>query len=184
MSSNAAADATPELELIPGGGDQISKWKRLLAEVDDRRQAALTLMEAELAEAEAELEAMDERRDELKAHVSQARRAVIALRSVDEDPAPKPVKPAKPKGKKDWSVSAARMLDVLQRMIEVGEPISPTQLSHRVDGLSPETARKAMEALRDEGRVRFVKKIRGGGSQYEPMPEEYAAAAELAGADA
>jgi len=177
------AGREPDLTLIPGEKVEgsVDKFRRLLDEIDDRRQAALALMEADLAEAEAELEELDERRDELKAHVQQARRAVIALRSVEEEPTPK--EPAKPKStKKAWSVSAARMEDVLQRMIDVGGPISPTQLAHRVEGLSPETSRKAMEALRAEGRVRFVRKIRGGGSEYEPMPEEYPDAA--AGADA
>jgi hypothetical protein len=92
-----------------------------------------------------------------------------ALDSLDGGPAAKP-KPKSSKNGHEWTVSEAKIQEVVNIMRGTGEPMTAASLGKH-DGLSPESARRALLHLRDREVVRFVRKGRGGGDLFALMPD-------------
>lgn len=70
----------------------------------------------------------------------------------------------------NWTVSEAKIEKVLAGLREYG-PCTAAHLSREIEKLSPETARRALETLRERELARIAGKTRGGGTQYALMPE-------------
>jgi hypothetical protein len=114
------------------------------------------------------------RREQLKAELAElsAReksiaQAIGALHGGQHvsSPAPKAVKaPAK------WTPSEERLKSLFELFVAEGEPISPTQLAAKAEGLGVETASKGAKILRDRELLRVAGALRGGGSLYAVMP--------------
>lgn len=106
-----------------------------------------------------QLEASNDRLRRLK-------RALSAL--VDDPPARKQSRPKLSGGPPN--VNPRKAEQVFEVMRAVGEPMTPTQIARDTEGLSIATAGRAIDALREEGRVRLVGRTRGGGRLYAVIP--------------
>ena len=117
--------------------------------------------EREHEELSAKLDAVNDRLRRLK-------RAVAALTS---EPAAPPPERKRPRDE----VPREKVERVFAAYVECDRPIPPSRIAQELDGVSPESARKAVEALRQEGRLRLVGKTRGGGRAFtvvkQPTPE-------------
>jgi hypothetical protein len=90
-----------------------------------------------------------------------------------------PTKARKRKGD-DWEISEAKVGMVLAAIRGLGDGATFTAATlGKADGLSPDTARKAIAALREREIVRFVSTTRGGGKLYALMPEHGGAQLEV-----
>lgn len=113
-------------------------------------------------------------RDQLKARISdlaaQEKQIAHAIGALRSGPAPA-AKPA-PAGRKtgDWTPSEERLKSLFELFRAETEPISPTQLADKTEGLGVETAAKGARILRDRELLRVAAAIRGGGSAYAVMP--------------
>jgi hypothetical protein len=81
----------------------------------------------------------------------------------------------------DWAVSDDKVDMILGviRGLGDGEKFTAAVISKQMPGTSPETARKAINVLREREVIRFVGKGRGGGKLFSLMPEHTAAGAQL-----
>lgn len=114
-------------------------------------------------------------RDQLKAQLAdlQSRErgiahAIGALRGHGA-PAAKP-KPKPSAGRPGWTPSEERLKSLFELLAKESEPISPTQLAAKSEGLGVETATKGFKVLRERELVRVAANLRGGGSSYAVMP--------------
>lgn len=125
-------------------------------------------------------------RRELEDVTEELRPLKRALATLTGEPSTRPASekpPPKHKDRNDWQVSPQKVEQVLAAMVTVDGPVSPTQLAREVEGLSPQGAGKAIDVLRQQGRVRLVGKTRGGGRLYaviEPPAEQPQVAAGVA----
>jgi hypothetical protein len=130
---------------------------------------------AELEELRAPLRA---RREQLKAElaelsareksIAQAIGALVGGQHVNA-PVAKPKAKAKP-ATGGWTPSEERLKSLFELFVAEGEPISPTQLASKTEGLGVETAGKGAKILRDRELLRVAGALRGGGSLYAVMP--------------
>jgi leucyl aminopeptidase len=98
------------------------------------------------------------------------RRALAALEG-STSPAATTAGTKQQRTSKGWQVSDERVEFVLGLFRAEPEPITPTQLAEKTEGISTETVGKAVEVLRGRELVRRVAKVRGGGWTYTVMPE-------------
>lgn len=122
---------------------------------------------AERLEAEAKAAAARERERRYE-------RALTTLEGPKEtSPAKSPYRGYKPQPG-EWHVSDEKVEQVWRRFLvvreEVGEPLSPGHLAKMSSRLSAETARRALNTLREREQVRLVGTGRGGGKLYDVMP--------------
>jgi hypothetical protein len=131
-----------------------------------------------LAHVIAELEALRApiraRREQLKAELAELTtreksiaQAIGALHSGQHAAAPAPK--AKPKPGV-WTPSEERLKSLFELFVAEGEPISPTQLANKTEGLGVETATKGTKILRERELLRVAGALRGGGSLFAVMP--------------
>lgn len=117
----------------------------------------------------------DERREitRLQAVVDQHRdrekRLVRAIAQLTGATASTNTTPAKPKRANEWSVSEEKIAEVLQLIRDAGEPVTANALG-RLPGTSTQSAKKAIDVLRERELIRFAGVVRGGGKTYLPMP--------------
>lgn len=132
--------------------------------------AAADLLAERLGEIDARMRELDTLRAE-------HRQVTTALRAIaPEHPllAPAPAKPGpKPKPASGWVVSQGKRDAVLAALRSFDAPASVSAVARRAN-VAGETARRALEQMRDDELVRVARTERGpGGTQkfYAPMPE-------------
>jgi DNA-binding transcriptional regulator GbsR (MarR family) len=162
----ASAPALTPVEATPPTLDDLQTMaaaleERMKKECDDLR--SMLEGEQEIAnQIQGILDASNER-------AKRIRRALAALEGTSSPAATTAAtKQAKSKG---WQVSDERVEFVLGLFRAEPEPITPTQLAEKTEGISIETVGKAVEVLRGRELVRRVAKVRGGGWTYAVMPE-------------
>jgi len=133
-----------------------------------------TELERHAAELEALLVPLRAERDQLRARLSEVQsrekaiaHAVGALRgnSAVSQAAAKP-KPAY----KKYVPSEERIKFVFDLILKEPEPISPTQLAEKTEGIATSTVIDAFKVLRERELIRKAGALRGGGSLYALMP--------------
>jgi hypothetical protein len=117
------------------------------------------------------------RREQLKAELAElsARersiaQAIGALHGGQQVNAPAKPKPKATPKPGTWTPSEERLKSLFELFVAEGEPISPTQLAAKTEGLGVETAGKGARILRDRELLRVAGGLRGGGSLYAVMP--------------
>jgi DNA-binding transcriptional regulator GbsR (MarR family) len=161
----ASAPALTPVEATPPTLDDLQTMaaaleERMKKECDDLR--SMLEGEQEIAnQIQGILDASNER-------AKRIRRALAALEGTASPATTAGTKQAKSKG---WQVSDERVEFVLGLFRAEPEPITPTQLAEKTEGISIETVGKAVEVLRGRELVRRVAKVRGGGWTYAVMPE-------------
>jgi DNA-binding transcriptional regulator GbsR (MarR family) len=161
----ASAPALTPVEATPPTLDDLQTMaaaleERMKKECDDLR--SMLEGEQEIAnQIQGILDASNER-------AKRIRRALAALEGTASPATTAGTKQAKSKG---WQVSDERVEFVLGLFRAEHEPITPTQLAEKTEGISIETVGKAVEVLRGRELVRRVAKVRGGGWTYAVMPE-------------
>jgi hypothetical protein len=113
--------------------------------------------------------------EELLVHVNacadRLRRLRRALAALTDEPAK--TRPARNgRDTNGWTISPEKVERVFAAFAQADTPQTPTQLARSVEGLSPESARRAFIVLREQGRIRLVGKTRGGGRTYKVIPTE------------
>lgn len=73
--------------------------------------------------------------------------------------------------KGSWTPSEERLKSLFELIVKEGEPVSPTQLAGKTEGLGVETASKGFKILRDRELLRVTANLRGGGALFAPMPD-------------
>ena len=125
-----------------------------------------------LAREEAEIRGLRAKIDEAQARRQKLQRAVDALVA---EPRLKQKKPSKPKDSNDWRISNKMVENVWAVVQHITEPQSAREISE-LAGVSIESARRAIEKLRQVGEVRMVGIEKVGNNQptkkYMPMPTE------------
>lgn len=142
-----------------------------------RTQELTAELEVLLLEEEQVVEKLTTALAEGKARRDHLKKALEHLTGDSEKYRPK--KAAKDTGTKKpvkWEVSEDRVQKVLEGFRQQGEPITPTQLAGKI-GVTGETAKKAVDKLRERELIRYMGATRGGGSLYSLMPEAVADAA-------
>jgi len=148
--------------------------------VQARTQELTAELEVLLLEEEQVVEKLTAALAEGKARRDHLKKALEHLTGDSEKYRPK--KAAAAAGKKGsgkavkWEVSEDRVQKVLEGFRQEQEPITPTQLAGKI-GVTGETAKKAVEKLRERELIRYMGGTRGGGSLYALMPEAVADAA-------
>jgi hypothetical protein len=107
--------------------------------------------------------------DHFNDRAKRIRRALAALEGTTTTPTA-----AKPRAKASghgWQISEERIAAVLDLFRKESEPITPTQLAEKTDGIATETVTKACKVLRERELIRAVSKVRGGGWTFTLMPE-------------
>ena len=114
-------------------------------------------------------------RDQLKAKLAelQAREKAIAhavgvLRG--NGAGSQPAKPAAKPTYKKYVPSEERIKFVFDLILKESEPISPTQLAEKTDGIATSTVIDSFKVLRERELIRKAGALRGGGSLYTLMP--------------
>lgn len=107
---------------------------------------------------------------------AQERRYERALAALEDEPKGKPGPKPKKSGSNDWSISEQKVESVYQRFVVLRAespdvPITAGYLADNTPKLSPETARRALNELRAQERVRISGTTRGGGKKWDLMPE-------------
>jgi hypothetical protein len=119
-------------------------------------------------------------RDRVKAQLNDLNareRAIIhacaALRGNGGGSTPASAPKAKPTAgtKGGWTPSEERLKSLFELIVKEGEPVSPTQLAGKTEGLGVETATKGFRILRERELLRVTAKLRGGGALFAPMPD-------------
>lgn len=131
--------AAPDLE-------QFAESLRQRLELEESQQAALRT-----------------RLDESNERVKRLRRSIAAL--IDEPPTPKETTTTKSTGERK-PLRDETVERVFAAWVAHGEDATPTQVARVTEGLSTETALRAVPILREQGRLRLIGKARGGGRRY------------------
>lgn len=122
---------------------------------------------------------IDERLADLEPLRDERKRLVAALGAIaPEHPRIAPATPAAParrpgKERQRWNVSERKRGQALEALRALGEPVSTAVVAQRA-GMARETARKALEVMRDDEIVRVAgtKQVAGHPVKlYAPMPE-------------
>ena len=113
-------------------------------------------------------------RDQLKARLSelQGREKAIAhaVGALRGNSAPAPAKPKPPSAYKKYVPSEERLKFIFDLMLKEPEPISPTQLSDKTEGIAVSTVTDGFKVLRERELIRKTANLRGGGGLYAVMP--------------
>lgn len=124
--------------------------------------------------------------DELTKQAAEARtrcanyaRAIEALGTKTAKPkTPKPSKlaPRPIKGANDWQISDTKVAEVERRVRELlpdapNGTVTAAYIANHTESLSPETARRALQVLREREVVRIAGTGKGGGVLFALMPE-------------
>jgi DNA-binding transcriptional ArsR family regulator len=149
--------------------------------------AILSDLRTRLSDAERELEGRLREVAEQRSSIERLRAVVDALASDDDSSppdddvaAPSPVRPTRRRSsaRASYIRPKQKTLDLtFAALLAADEPQNQTQMIERLrDELSHSTVRRALLALRDDGRTRIVATTRGrgGSTYYAPMPEELA----------
>jgi hypothetical protein len=124
-------------------------------------EALLAPLASERERVEAQLSALVLREHKIKALLEITRAEDLA--AVIEPPK----KQKKPKD--DWVPRQVVIDEIYAALVKCGEPMTVNGLA-RIVLHSPDSTRRAMEALRSVDRVRIAGKSRGGGRLYMVMP--------------
>lgn len=112
-------------------------------------------------------DAMAEQLAEAKARRDGYRRALEQLTGEPrKKPGPKKATP----NAGDWVVSDAKIAEVWELVRKRDDQFTAASVSKDVAGLSPETARRALNTLRERELIRAAGKVRGGGIGLAVMP--------------
>jgi CRP-like cAMP-binding protein len=144
------------------------------------RQRSQRIVDELIALRDTEQALVDElahRMSEARARLTRYQRAVDALKV--EHVAERSAKKLEKKAGKQWTISDEKVAEVLTRFRElVSESthraggITAGFMAEKTPGLSPETARRALDRLREREVVRVVGPSRGGGLLFALMPED------------
>jgi hypothetical protein len=148
------------------------------AELTRRSEAFLVETAQAFAVQIATEEALQEELSELlEASRARSKRMRKAMDSLTNTSSTATTLPTKKKARKrssgdNWSISDKKVDEVLHAIHGLGEGATFTaSILGKAEGLSPDTARKAIEVLREREVVRFVSTTRGGGKLFALMPE-------------
>jgi DNA-binding transcriptional ArsR family regulator len=138
--------------------------------VADRIEEHVRGLEELLIPLRAERDQLQAQLDALKTKERAIIHATAALRPAPRTPPSAPKAQAKAKAKGGWTPSEERLKSLFELILKESEPVSPTQLAEKSEGLGVETAGKGFKILRDRELIRVTARLRGGGALYAPMP--------------
>lgn len=137
--------------------------------VIERIEEHVAALDALLAPLRAERDQVKAKLDDLNAREKAIIHATAALRGGSR-PRVQTQAPSRPAPKKgEWTPSEERLKSLFELMVRQPEPISPTQLAEKTEGLGVETASKGFKILRERELLRVTGALRGGGSLYTVM---------------
>ena len=133
-------------------------------------------IERHASELEALLVPLRAERDQLRARLSELQgrekalaQAVGALRG-NSAPAQPKAKHKPPSAYKRYVPSEERLKFIFDLMLKEPEPISPTQLSDKTEGIAVSTVTDGFKILRERELIRKTAALRGGGGLFAVMP--------------
>lgn len=135
--------------------------------LDAQIEEHVSALDALLTPLRAERDQVKARLDELNTREKAIIHATAALRGGSRSAPPPQKEPAKKGG---WTPSEERLKSLFELFLAEPEPISPTQLAAKSEGLGVETASKGAKILRERELLRAAGKLRGGGTLFAPMP--------------
>lgn len=164
-----------------GAHDPILQFPRLTtAALGDLAEQTRIFTEATIREARALIEAEQKTRAEyeqaVKDSVARERQLKRLLSALEASGEPKPAKPAKrAKASPGWTMSEAKLERtqpiILAFGLEHPKGFAAGSVAKATPKLSPESARRVIEAMRDRELVRPSGRTRGGGTNWKLTPE-------------
>lgn len=152
------------MTIHPNGNGNQPSFEQSLAEHAAGLRDLLSVERAEVERLKAEL-------DEARTREQRVQKAIdVLLGTTSQQRSAQTKRASSSPSQHGWQVSEERIALVWAAMRGRTEPTTVTQLAKSVDGVSPETARKAIGKLRERELVRVSGTARGGGALLLPMP--------------
>lgn len=162
------------MDVQTNGTDPVASFDRYVSDAQERLAAEVANMRV-LLEGERDLE----RRLTTLVEGSRERRKRLEKVIETLEPSPKPARRDR-SGSNDWHVSDEKIAEVWELVRHRTDTFTAAGVSADTPGLSPESARRALQTLRERELLRMAGTGRGGGKLLAVMPgateHEYEAA--------
>lgn len=142
----------------------------VLVDVPDFEQELLdhaSGLRAMLDRESAEVERLKALLDDARKRQGRVQKAIDVLTGESSKPKPAAVAASK---SSEWHISDVKLDQIWAEIREREGTFTRTEIAAELDGVSPESVRRAFERLRGGELIRITGKARGGGDNYAVMP--------------